>query len=343
MARWGFLDDIAMDSSIRPLPLGLKCEPATINSTLLPTRPDLHNPIPQRLPKLRRPVLVPLHPLRVGIPITPAISTGLRRRVIYIPDLTTIGTGEETVVACPVLAIRAAEVRTSFRPAGGRKRIAGSIVGEEAERVVGRPAEGAGEGEEDFVLVVQGMGPFVHGRLREFPLFGWGGEEYAWAGGGGCEQFGDAVGLWAAHEAGVDVVVLVVDLDHGAVDGPIVANLAEVGVGIPRAGAANEDVRALVGEDGRAGSVVDVPAAGDCQLGYAGEGLCGWQGLTLPRGSASPAPRHCSSEKGLRRRRPVSFRRPSDLRVSLRASSGDPSTSWLRSIVSSRITVHGWW
>lgn len=80
--------------------------------------------------------------------------TNRRRRKTH-PDLCTVRREEIAIVPRPENAVRLCEDRTiGLVPRGALQRVAPVVV-HQAERIVGRPARGGGEGEPDFTVVVQ--------------------------------------------------------------------------------------------------------------------------------------------------------------------------------------------
>lgn len=69
-------------------------------------------------------ISIPSNDSRIRISALTAIASRIRSRVIYVPDLFAIRTGEEGVVSCPVLPVGTREVGSRLLPARCEHRIA---------------------------------------------------------------------------------------------------------------------------------------------------------------------------------------------------------------------------
>lgn len=69
-------------------------------------------------------ISIPSDDSRIRISALTAIACRIRSRVIYVPDLFAIRTGEEGVVSCPVLPVGTREVGSRLLPARCEHRIA---------------------------------------------------------------------------------------------------------------------------------------------------------------------------------------------------------------------------
>lgn len=129
----------------------------------------------------------------------------------------------------PIVPISRREQRTRrLCPRVAVQRIAGAVVRQESERVVGRPAVGGRVGDPDLSVMIQGRSALVDGDFDSLPVLQRLRKDVLLADGGGRVESGDAVGLDAVFHARPDEVVLRVDDENSTVNAPVGGQLAEV-------------------------------------------------------------------------------------------------------------------